>query len=229
MQNLKGFTKKELTALKKFRSRLVIKAIKTSPPIIIAMVGLTGSGKTRVAHELARRFSATIISGDEVRVELRHAGESFEKARQICETLAVEAVNRGASVILDSDHILSERRKELRKTARLAGAKLFFVRTYCGRDVLFGRTTYYYFLNRGALGDDFFAGAKSGFPRPAWIAAAAVKQRELWRRTPHHYRWSSKGGGTWQLKRLKFSVLAEIDTTPGSDWVKQVRQITEKL
>lgn len=223
-----GLSENELRVLGMMRANLVIRERKTKAPVIIGMVGLTGSGKSPVAIELAKHLGAVVISGDGVRVELRKVGEKFDNAWQICEMLAADVLKKGGNAVLDADHILPERRSALKKTAKHAGAQLYFVRTYCDRDILFGRTICFYDRLKNMLGNDFFAGAKSGFPGPAWISAAAVKIRESWRRTPHHYRWSPKGGGTWTLKRLPFASL-EVDINPDGDWKNKIAKFTEKI
>ncbi|MDP2918047.1 MAG: hypothetical protein Q8N68_00945, partial [bacterium] len=76
--------------------------------------------------------------------------------------------------------------------------------------------------------EDFFGGASSSWRGSDQIKGAAVKLREMWRRTPQHYRWENKGGGRWILKKLSFPIFAEIDT--GSrDWEKTVDKISRRL
>ena len=63
-------TKKERSAENSFQAKLGIRKRKTKKPLIVAMIGLVGSGKSSVARELARHIGATVVEGDAIRVEL---------------------------------------------------------------------------------------------------------------------------------------------------------------
>ncbi len=77
--------------------------------------------------------------------------------------------------------------------------------------------------------DDFFGGASSSWKGSEQSKGAAVKVREMIRRTPHHYRWVNKDGGKWILKKFPFAVFAEIDTTDGEKWKGAVQKLAKKL
>src|SRR3989338_2640014 len=74
-------TAKEERAQKAFVSNLKYASRKTKEPVIVAMIGLIGSGKSSVATELAKHIGATVVSGDGIRIELRKQGERYEKMR----------------------------------------------------------------------------------------------------------------------------------------------------
>ncbi|TSD01982.1 MAG: hypothetical protein Athens071424_225, partial [Parcubacteria group bacterium Athens0714_24] len=131
---------------------------KTKKSVIVAIVGLVGSGKSSVTKELARHIGATVIKGDDIRIELRKQGERYEQARVIAENVALEVVKRGSNVILDSDFIEANKRASVREKARKAGVRLVFVRTHCDLDVAVGRVLTATYHNRV---DDFFGGASS--------------------------------------------------------------------
>ena len=77
--------------------------------------------------------------------------------------------------------------------------------------------------------DDFFGGAPSKWKGSEQTKGAAVKVREMLRRTPHHYRWVNEVGGRWILKKLPFPVFAEIDTTDEEQWKRNVEKCARKL
>ena len=77
--------------------------------------------------------------------------------------------------------------------------------------------------------DDFFGGAISSWQGSEQSRGAAVKVREIWRRTPNHYTWVNQGGGKWILKKLPFSIFAEIDTTDSNSWKLEVEKCAKKL
>lgn len=215
-------TKKERSAQDAFMAKLDIKKRETGKPIIVALIGLVGSGKSSVAQELAKHIGATVIEGDDIRIELRKQSERYERARAIAENAAVEVVNQGGNAILDSDFVDEKKRASIREKARKAGIHLIFVRTHCDLDVVVGRI-----LTATYHTDDFFGGAKSKWQGSG--KGATVKVREMWRRTPHHYRWINQGGGKWILKKFPFAIFAEIDTTDSDSWKQEVEKRAEQL
>ena len=220
------FTKKEQAAQDAFMAKLDIKKRKTDKPVIVAVIGLVGSGKSSVAHELAKHIGATVIEGDDIRIELRKQSERYEKSRAIAENVAIEVVKQGGNVILDSDFVDEKKRASVREKARKAGVRLVFVRTYCDLDVMVGRVLTATYHNRV---DDFFGGVKSKWQGSEQSKGAAVKVREMWRRTPHHYRWVNQGGGKWILKKFSFVIFAEIDTTDSDSWKREVERCAKQL
>ena len=219
-------TKKERAAQDAFMAKLDIKKRKTDKPVIVAVIGLVGSGKSSVTHELAKHIGATVIGGDDIRIELRKQSERYEKSRAIAENVALEVVKQGGNVILDSDFVDEKKRASVREKARKAGVRLVFVRTHCDLDVMVGRVLTATYHNRV---DDFFGGAKSKWQGSEQSKGAAVKVREMWRRTPHHYRWVNRAGGKWILKKLHYAVFAEIDTTDSNLWKQEVNKCVKKL
>lgn len=198
---------------------------KTRKPLIVAMAGLAGSGKSSVARALAGHVGAVVISADDIRIELRKRGEHYGRTRTIAEQAAREILERGGNVVLDSDFVESEKRASLRKNAQITGARVVFVRVHCNPDVAIGRI-----ISTRECGNtnDFFAGASSAWKGSVESREATVKIREMWRRTPLHYRWSEKGGGKWLLKKLPFACLAEIDTTKAA-WKRTVEKCANML
>jgi len=209
-------TKKEQRAQKVFMEKLRIVPRKTKKPVIIAMVGLVGSGKTFVANELANFISGTIVEGDKIRVCLRKEGEKYEGARKIAENVVLKVIKQGGTVVLDSDHINKEKRASLREKVK-GKVKLIFVRTHMERDVMIGRIF-------SSLEDEFFSGAGKKYGQ----LGVVIKMREMWRRTPHHYRWENKGGGRWILKKLPFKVV-EIDTTDPKKCELTIQELVKEL
>jgi len=58
---VRRYTLQELRAQEAFERGLRIVPRCTSTPVIIAMIGLVGSGKSVIAQQLAERVGATII------------------------------------------------------------------------------------------------------------------------------------------------------------------------
>lgn len=218
-------TAKEQAAQARFLAKLKIEKPKTEKSVIVAMVGLAGSGKSTVAQEFAIHLGATVIEGNSIRIELRKLGEGYKRARAIAENVCLEVIKRDGNVILDSDFV-DLKRASLRDRIRKTGIRPVFIRTYCDFDVMVGRAMTAIYFNRP---DDFFGGAPTKWHGSSQTKGASVKIREIWRRTPHHYRWVNRGGGKWLLKKLPFQVFAEIDTTDSDSWKQEVERCAKKL
>ncbi len=198
---------------------------KIKKSLIIAMVGLVGSGKHTIARELAKDIGAEVIDGDEIRIALRKMGKGYEKVRQVIETIAGEIIKRGRNVIFTSDFVDVQKRSAFEKKVKQFGARVAYVRTFCDQDVLIGRIISARYKNNQ---NDFFGGASTVWQGNQKYRGAIVKLREMWRRTPHHYRWVNKNGGMWVLKKMPF-LFADIDTTNQKKWKTEVKRIVQKL
>jgi predicted kinase len=225
MTETQKLTKKEETAQRNYRTKLKIKPRKTTKPVIVALIGLVGSGKNSVARELAKQIGGTVIEADAIRIELRKQNERYDHTRDIIENLTAEVITQGGNVVIDSDFVDQKKRASIRKKAKKEGARLLFIRTYCDLDVAVGRVltaTY----NKKV--DDFFGGASSKWHGSGQSKGAAVKVREMWRRTPHHYHWVNQEGGRWVLRKFPFALFAEIDTTK-EKWRQEIKRLTLKI
>ncbi|MCX7981473.1 MAG: AAA family ATPase [Syntrophales bacterium] len=121
-------------------------------PVLMTMVGLTGTGKTFVAQELARRLGAQLIQTDVIRKELaglppeEHRYEPFgegiyspEMSRRTYEEArrrAEEALRKGKSVILDATHTRDSEREEALKIARRYGASFYLLNCHCPEETV---------------------------------------------------------------------------------------------
>lgn len=218
-------TAKERAAEQKYLAELAIAKRLTERPVIVACLGLVGSGKSTVARELARLIGGTIVEGDAIRVELRKRGETYDRARAIAEDAALEVVKQGGNAVLDSDFVDDKKRASIREKARQAGIRLVFIRTLCDIDVMVGRVLAATYKNSP---DDFFGGASSPWKGSGQSRGAAVKVREMLRRAPQHYRWVNEIGGTWIPKKFSFAILATIDTAD-EKWKRNVEKCAKKL
>ena len=217
----KSLSKKEVDAQKIFISGFKIKKRKTKRPIIIAMIGLVGSGKSSAAKKLAPLLGATVVEADGVRIALRKKGLSYDPVRAIINKATLSVIKQGGNVVIDSDLVDPEKRAHLEKEAIRAGIKIVYLRTFCNRDVAIGRLIIAKYFSQ-----KFFGAASS--PWKGQYRAVVVGLREMWRRTPHHYKWINKDGGKWILKKFKFPIFANIDTTT-SDWKKNLNEYAKKL
>jgi predicted kinase len=105
---------------------------------ILALAGLPGTGKSRVAAELARRLSAPVLDKDRVRAELfgpavDASSAQDEAAMTAIRARATELARAGArDVILDGrTYTRRVHVDELRAFARWIGAELVLVECVC--------------------------------------------------------------------------------------------------
>jgi predicted kinase len=205
-----GASKKIINEItKQFVGSLRIVQRRTKKPIVIAMIGLVGSDKNSVARAIAKSIDATIIGGDKIRIALRKKNQSYTPVRSIAKEAMIYVVKKGGNVIMDSDFIDQEKRKNLKEKVGKIGAKLFYVRTFAERDVMIKRLI------------------KAEYNNNNLFENSTIAIREMWRRTPHHYRWTKEGGGRFILRKLKVAFVAEIDTS--KDWKKQIKAVIRKI
>ena len=217
-------TQKEMAAEINYLGRLEVKRGRTVTPVIIAMIGLVGSGKSSVARELARHIGGVVVEGDGIRVELRKLDEKYDSVRLIAENIAINVAGHGNHVILDSDFIDEKKRASIREKMRKAFIRLVFIRTHCDPDVMMGRILAAEYEDSP---DDFFGGASSMWSGPH--KGAIVKWREMDRRKPQHYRWVNEVGGRWVLRTPPFQLAADIDTTNEAQWKLAVARLAKQL
>ncbi|MBV9454149.1 MAG: AAA family ATPase [Rubrobacter sp.] len=134
----------------------------TVQPALIAMTGLSGTGKSTVATALARTLDAVIFASDVVRKELTgqagpasaawkqglYAPERTEETYERLWELAGQALAAGRTTILDATFLDERRRERLAAVARTAGVPLVLVETVCGEETAVGRI-----LTRSGRGD----------------------------------------------------------------------------
>lgn len=211
----------------RLRSKIGPVERKTKKQFVVAFLGLVGSGKSSVAQELARQIGGIVVEGDAIRVQLRKVGEKYLYVRQIAENVALEILKRGGSVIFNADFVDERKRASLKAKIVKAGVELVFIRTYADPDVMLGRMLSAPYRNSP---DDFFGGAKTTMKEETeQQRGAVIKFREMWRRTPHHYRWFNHGGGKWVLKKPPVLLLADIDTTDPVLWKDGINKLAQKL
>ncbi len=190
----------------------------TAKPVIVAIIGLVGSGKTTVARALAQLLDAAVVSNDGIRVVLRKEGVGYDQTWAIAENLAINLAQTQRNVVIDSDFVDPRKRASLRERTNKAGVRLVFVRVVCDFDVM---------IQRVVTGepDEFFNGASSLLEAPD--KGRYIKLRELLRRLSLHYRWESYDGGQWVIKKFP-TVTATIDTSLGL-WKRETTKCAETL
>ena len=101
--------------------------MKQKTHLLIALMGPVGSGKSYIATILAKKLHAVHIRTDDIRVELRTQGKTYDAAPRIAADLREQALAEAKSVIADFDAVLPRRKRELAKVAKKYGASFFLV------------------------------------------------------------------------------------------------------
>jgi predicted kinase len=128
---------------------LATAAATTTRPVMIAMTGLSGTGKSVVAGALARALGATILSTDDLRKATGSRAEPpagwetgqyapAKRAHVYAELFgrARDVVRSRKPVILDATFLESERRQEAARAAAEVGVPLIFVQTIASDEVV---------------------------------------------------------------------------------------------
>lgn len=230
MANVTG--KSKLTNVEKrvqeeFIASLGLKSTKGARPgKIVGIVGLVGSGKSFVARALAEASPAIVVEGDAVRVRLREAGASYDRAWKIYENAAIAIAERGAHVVIDADYIAAEKRASLNQAAEKVRVNVVYIRTICDFDVMIGRM-----IAASYPEDSFFGGASTQWQGTADQRGAVVKICELIMRLPSHYRMEeTKYPARYQWVPRKFSfVHFVVNTTDEKKWPEKIKTIAKQI
>jgi aminoglycoside phosphotransferase family enzyme/predicted kinase len=132
---------------------LATAAAVTVRPALIAMTGLSGTGKSTMAMALARALGVPVFASDAVRKELAgqaspapaawerglYAPERVEATYERLIELATQTLGAGRAAILDATFLDGKRRDRLATVARTAGVPLVLVETTCDEETAAGR------------------------------------------------------------------------------------------
>jgi|SRR3989338_8771748 len=202
---------------------------KTESLVVVCMVGVVGSGKTVTANLIANLIGGIVVIGDNLRVKQRKIGSSFERTRFLGEKIVRLILDRNQNVVLDSDHVDSEKRASILAKSKEWGAKVVFVRTYADPYVMIQRLR-----DERYTPDSFFGGAivPVDYPELNRLGAqgkgGVVAEFERDRRMLLHYNWIDESGGRFVLKKLDFQVIGEIDTSAVDRGV-EIKEVADRI
>ena len=109
-------------------------------PVLVALIGLPGAGKSTVARRIAGRVPLLVLESDALRRLLipapDHSEEESSRLFGAIHRLVAELLARGVPVLLDATNLAEAHREPLRRLAREAGARLVLVRVQAGPRVV---------------------------------------------------------------------------------------------
>ena len=205
-------TSRQEQVQKEFLAELPPTSRKTPHSLILAVIGLTGAGKSSVARELVKSIGGTIITGKHIRRALSERGEPPTEAPTIAEHLMIDILQNGGNAIIDSDHINmdTKHRARLRQRAAALEAQLVFIEVFCDFAIAITRIFTVWRENPHS-------------------EQAIDKLLELLNRIPYHYEWRKSQGGAWVRKKLPFTPFAEINTSYEGEWKAEAARVAARL
>ena len=115
-----------------------------SQPALIITVGYSGTGKSVLAHELARRLPAIQLSSDEIRPLVprsgdRYSGEARARVYDALRRQAAKHLADGTHVILDATFLAEDERAKCQHLAETLGVEFWSIICNCPDSVIRNR------------------------------------------------------------------------------------------
>ncbi len=132
-----------VTDLLRVRERLTLPAGRLPQKTLLLLCGLPGTGKSRLARQLAARLPLVVVSSDEVRLwlfpEPRQTPEEHAVVHRTCHMLVEDLLNEGHSVVVDATNLRHRHRERYYRLADACGARLLIVQTTASPEVVRAR------------------------------------------------------------------------------------------
>lgn len=105
-------------------------------PVLIAMAGLPGAGKSTIAEVIGARLGSTIVSVDPIESAILHAGIDADQptglaAYLVAETMAEQVLASGRTVIVDAVNAVEPARLQWRDLAQRSGVSVRVIEVIC--------------------------------------------------------------------------------------------------
>jgi predicted kinase len=123
---------------------VVVPAVSVLPPVLVAMAGLPGAGKSAIADDLGTRIPAAVVSVDPIESAILAAGVDAGQptglaAYLVAERMAESVLRAGASVVVDAVNGVDPARRQWLNLGARAGVPVLFVEVVCSDDAVHRR------------------------------------------------------------------------------------------
>ena len=112
-------------------------------PVMVATIGLPGSGKSYFSRRLASQVPLLVLESDYLRKVLfsdpSHTTAESTRLFDACHALIADLLNQGKSVLLDATNLIEGHREHLYYIAEQAGVKLVLVQLKASPEVVYER------------------------------------------------------------------------------------------
>lgn len=113
---------------------------RASPPTLVMLSGLPGSGKSYLARRLRERLRAEIVEADRVRKALfadpLYTAEESRLVHRVCRIVVGNILRRGGNVIYDATNLVEFHRTFVYRLAERCQARLVIVQTVAPEEVI---------------------------------------------------------------------------------------------
>ncbi|MCX6812581.1 MAG: ATP-binding protein [Candidatus Berkelbacteria bacterium] len=114
--------------INKARKSIKYGKFKSSEPLLIVLMGLPGTGKSYLSDYLNKKYSFTILSGENITYSIfgteKCSGSQFKEAYEILHYLAVELLKKKNNIVIDGTNLKYEFRRQIYKTANNLSKKV---------------------------------------------------------------------------------------------------------
>jgi len=111
-----------------------------SPPTLVMLSGLPGSGKSYLACRLRARLGAEIVEADRVRkalfTEPLYTAEESKLVHRVCRIVVGNILRRGGNAIYDATNLVEFHRTFVYRLAERCQARLVIVQTIAPEEVI---------------------------------------------------------------------------------------------
>ena len=109
-------------------------------PILVALCGLPGAGKTYFARELTKLIPFCVLESDRIRKALvpkpKYTPGEHSRVFNVCHLLIEEYLSQGRRVLFDATNLTENFRLPLRQISRRQNARLVLVMLTAPRDII---------------------------------------------------------------------------------------------
>lgn len=101
----------------KARKSIKYGTYKSEKPLLFVLMGLPGTGKTYLSNYLSKKYSFTILSGENITYSIfeteKCSGDEYRQAYEILRFLSIELLKKKHNIVIDGTNLKYEFRKQI--------------------------------------------------------------------------------------------------------------------